>query len=85
MATAAVAKRNEAATNAHKLYAVEAEKAVLGSVLLSDGANWPDVAAMLTADDWALGSHVVLASEMAKLYESAGHVDMVLEAVKELA
>jgi len=53
---------------------VEAERAVLGVILLSNGGLYPDVAALLQADDFFLPSHRVIFRRMGGM---RGPIDLV--------
>ena len=56
---------------------VESERAILGAVLLSNGERFPEVAAVLTADDFSLDSHRRIYARMSELAEESIPIDLV--------
>ncbi|MDZ4342099.1 MAG: replicative DNA helicase [Candidatus Binatia bacterium] len=61
----------------HSLYSASAERAVLGSILLSEGKKFATVAADLIADDFFLENHRMLFRIMANLDADGKPIDLV--------
>lgn len=65
------------ATQEHQLpAAIDAEKSVLGSILLNN-ETYPEAASLLTPEEFHLDSHRKLFSSMVEIFESGGSVDLI--------